>query len=1233
MINLPLKPENSRFTDAQWQSVWESGENLLISASAGSGKTTVLVERVIQKVLSGINVDELLIVTFTEAAASEMKERLENKLKETIEQELDGKKRAFLLHQLQLLPQAHISTLHAFCKRVIERFYYLIDLDPKFRLMSDETEKSLLKEQIFHVLREKMYEVDGVENESFYQLTENFSGDRNDEGLQSLVFSLMDFALSHPAPDEYLDSLVKGYEINGDFTESTLYQEILKPQLLDELFVAKRIAKELENLARSIEFDKMLEQSEEILLLLERLTQYLEQDNVEEIYLLGKESKFPRKISANSKAFKEQEDIVAPYGSYHARLKEVVDGIFKQKIFTTPPEVTAKVLGDAKEVVETLVVVTKSFMQEFQQEKFAKNALDFSDLEHLALKILRDDSGNPSEASLYYKEKFHEVMIDEYQDTNGIQEMIANFVSKENNRFMVGDVKQSIYMFRQADPTLFIEKYTNYGENNGGKRIVLAENFRSRSDVLDFTNLIFMQLMNRTLGQIEYDDAARLINGNTSFPENEQMKTEILIYETQKDEEQEVVEIEPTFDVESKNEGEITLVAMKIREMVENGFEIYDKDLKTNRLLEYKDIVLLAPTRKHNAEIQEMFARFDIPLVMNDVATYFKTTEIRMIMSLLSIIDNPYQDIPLASVLRSPIVNLNEEELARVRLNNKTGNFYEAVQDTKNIQKLEVFKKQLNAWRNLARSTSIHLLLWKIYEETAIIEIVSGMPNGHQREANLYALAERAEQYEQSSFKGLFQFVRFIERMRAKDEDLAETEMENLQNAVRVMTIHGSKGLEFPVVFLLDLSKKWNLQDIQGKTIFDGKLGVGIQYLDRKSRLKFTTLVFEAIKAYKKKKILAEEMRKLYVALTRAEQKLILVASYKDKETALKTWSQAGSEESEVLSETVRLKGKSVMDWIGMTLMRHKDADVWNNEFAVANVPTVKYHATNFEVTFMCQQDLLVPEVEKTSLTDTEEKKEKITPEIFQRAKERLNFHYRYQKSTNTAVYQSVSEIKQVFVDPDFPNLLEANVSENGELRANIRFGELAKPAFLEQRASSVSSREIGSATHLLLQTINLSQEISEQALEKQLELLVERKLIEKIVAERIDLTKILQFFETSFGQLLQENSENVKKEVPFSLLVHPSEVYEDYPDEIEDDLLIHGIIDGYFEGDEGLVLFDYKTDFIRTTQKEREIEKMKERYAGQLNLYAKALQLATGKQVVRKELILLSIGDVVQLP
>lgn len=1252
---IPLRPENEQFTDGQWQAIFDGEENILVSASAGSGKTTVLVRRVIEKIQSGVPIDRLLIVTYTEAAAKEMKERIQTALKKAISNETDGDKKQFFVQQLLLLPTASISTLHAFCLTVIRRFYYLIDIDPVFRLLTDETEMLLLKEDVWDTVREELYAADQAD---FYQLTSNFSNDRTDDGLTKLVFSLYEFAKANPDPTQWLEQLVDVYQANESLGDSMLYQRYLKPSLMESLWRCIRRYDEMIQLTQGEEkLAKIVDLAQQEKIQVEVLRQTLEQNNLEDSYKQTQTFSFARYPSVRVEELKE---VAQQAKELREQNKKILLDLIT-KLFTLSPEEMQQVLKQSVTVVQEMSKVGQRFLQAYGEEKLKKGLVDFNDLEHFTLEILAKKKAGQwqgSEASVYYREKFDEVLVDEYQDINRLQETILSWVchakNETGNLFMVGDVKQSIYSFRLADPTLFIEKYQQYGTGKAGKRIILAENFRSRKNVLDFTNLIFSQLMDVHVGQMDYDTSAQLINGFTAFSTVENYDTELLIYEKETEEQTESVSIDnetlPAI-IEDKTEGELHMVALKIRELIDSQFLIYDKHLKTDRPIMYQDIVLLTPTKKNNLAILDIFKTFHLPVQVNDTQNYFQATEIQTMVCLLQIIDNPYQDIAFTAVLRSPIVGLKENDLARIRLVDRKNSYYNAFvlfnqqqhvdDEEKKLQnKTQAFARLLNNWRDLSHQVKIATLISQIYQDTAYLEYVLGMPAAKQRQANLYALIERAEKYEQTSFRGLFQFIRFIEKMREKEKDLAEPVVLSEKNTIRVMTIHASKGLEFPVVFVLDMSKEFNLSDVNERYIFDEQLGVGIRYMDQQERMFYDTFPYLVVKQEKIKKLLSEEMRKLYVALTRAEQKLYLVGSYKNQSAMWKEWLQVADVETQVLPVENRLQGKnSLMNWIGSCLVRHQQIENYQNEVVISNIAGVTKHPASFSI-HVYHQSMIEQQIkqQQTKIEQViEPNKSQVDQQQIKKGIYRLNYVYPYEVATKTTNYQSVSEIKRVFEDPDNKEIAKLEWKKtttnfrDAKIVHRMTEGELGKPMFIEQ-IEQISSAEIGTATHRIMQLLDLHRPPTLEAIHQLTNELVNNGIIKKNVAQKMNPQQMLKVYQTKFGQSLLKHADNVVREQPFSMLLHATELIRDYPTDVEDDLLIHGMIDGYIEYDDSCVLYDYKTDHLKDITDEHELLSLIQRYKGQLNLYKKALEQATHKPVVTTYLILLSAGVIIDM-
>lgn len=1271
MSMIPPKTKNDRFTDEQWQAIHQSGNNLLVAASAGSGKTTVLVQRIIEKIKNGVNVDELLVVTFTESAASEMKERIQYAIQDAINEAVSQEQYQHLVRQTTLLPQAAISTIHAFCLKVIQRFFYLIDVDPVFRIVADSIEVEMLKEDVWEDLKEILY---GEPRTFFKQLAKSYSGDRNDEGLKDLIFSLYSFSRANPEPDEWLNQLLTMYTLEDGLEESQLFEELLKPQLLSELEGILYDNEQAIHLGGDSSFTvkqcEVLQKEREIFLSLEKTV--AGNDYEAAYHIIQEQMNFERWPASRKK---DDPDIQLKQQMKRLRdqCKDRITSLKKNYFMRSKAE-QEEVIKNTKPYIEEMIRVTKQFAQHYWQHKITNHTLDFNDLEHLTLEILlpkENGKRTPSEASRYYRSKFTEVLIDEYQDVNKLQESILHGVTthspQQENLFMVGDVKQSIYAFRLADPGLFLHKYQQYGNRMNGERIILAENFRSRKEVISFTNFIFTQLMDETVGEMAYDQLAELKQGNLSFPENEHLEPEILLYIKEGEEQEETVENERTtqtdleteMTIDDKATGEVTLTAQKIQDIIQEKFLIYDKSAKKERPVSYKDIVLLTPTKNNNLLILETFKEYGIPVILNDSQSFFQRTEISVILSLLKVIDNPRQDIPLAAVLRSPIVGLNERQLATIRMQLLSGDFLDAVYAFKDLyekksiermsenqdlyKKLTLFLEQLKRWRTYERQNNLVSLIWTIYEETRFLDYVGGMTSGKQRTANLHALYERAKKYESTNYKGLFQFIRFIERIQSRDQDLAEpTTFSEDENAVRVMTIHASKGLEFPVVFIMDLSKQFNMQDIKGRYIFSEKYGIGSDFYDSENRIKYPSLIKNALAEEKKKSLLAEEMRKLYVALTRAEQKLYLVGTYSSEEQVWQEWGAVDESEGTVIPEHLRINGSNMMKWVGLALFRHQL--IQPSAIHKYYRGELTHYPVDFRLSFLHASDLLgrvvtvdLEEEEEEDwqkkillLTDEREKQnreeQKSSQIEWERAVRLMEAVYPHQVAARTTSYQSVSEIKRLFEDPDNTQLLQLDFGDQPSVSRYVE-PELGRPAFLRENIRPTNA-EIGTAIHFVMQNLDLNKPVTPITIQVLIEELVGRGTIQKNVAAYIQTEQILAFFHTDLGKRLQQEASLVKREVPFTMLIKAGNIFEGISREFDDHLLIHGIMDGYIEYPDHLVLFDFKTDYVGA-----DVEPVIQKYRGQMNIYRQALEEIKQKKVTETYLCLLSVSQNILMP
>lgn len=1230
------------YTDSQKQVLNTHGTNLLVSASAGSGKTRVLVDRVINMVLAHESLEHLLIVTFTRAAAKEMKDRIETALHKQISK-ANAEEQRYLSRQLAVLPVASISTLDAFCQQIVERYYYLIDLDPVFRILGDQAESALLRESVWQDVREQLYQDDT--NDAFKRLVMNFSNDRSDDGLTDVVDQVFNFMGSKPDPKAWLQHLADPYAVKGSLMRTPIVQEQLMPLIQAQL---QQIATELQAAANLAEQAQVKKASDYITTLMDQLaTLDLTSYGWNEFRANVAAFNWPHLPSIGKKAddYEAYMAIKPSYVAHRNNAKKALESI--PELMPLPEQETVAAMRDSGDLVRTLAEVVDRFATAYHQEKQRRHVWEFSDIEHFALQILQADSPAAEAVRQQLSKDYHEIMVDEYQDTNELQEAIVTTLAHDDpgNLFMVGDIKQSIYRFRLAEPKLFLDKFNRYrADETAGTEITLAENFRSMKNVDDFTNLIFTQIMDQQLGQISYQGSAKLAYGDIYPDDLDGVATDVaslLIYDTA------APSSRGKNETPSGDAGQVTLVAQKIQQLIRDKTEIWDRKTSKKRPMTYQDIAILSSSKGSNLEIQDQFGRADIPVQINDAQSYFKTTEVQIMMSLLQVIDNPYQDIPLVAVLRSPIVGLNENELAYLRITDKRDDYYTAVQyfiahyakyaDNSYAEalrpKIQRFLEQLTTFQTVARQQSLATLIWQIYQTTGFLDYVGGMPAGAQRQANLHALYERAADYERNGFKGLFQFVRFIQRMQRNDQDLAEAKTKATTDAVRVMTIHGSKGLEFPVVFLLNASKQFNMRDLNAKAVLNNQLGIGIDYFDQQNRVTAPTLPKIILKAATKKESLAEEMRKLYVALTRAEQRLYIVGACKDQAKKLEAWSAANQESGLVLNPMLREKTTNYLDWIGLALMRHPQFDAADHEV----LPALASDETKFDITFYSADDLAEMGPQKNpeagaqwlaNLKRQVETTDYATVDVDQ-IDQVLNFNYGYQAETQTTAYQSVSEMKRLFEDPDVAQLGRYQPTLTVSQGNRYVTREFAQPAFL-QTVTAPTPTEIGTATHLVLQKLDLTQPVTTDAIDQLIDTLVTNQVMTAAVGEKIDRENITRLIDSDFGQQLVAHAQADHRETPFSLLLPAHDVFETVQDETAK-ILIHGIIDGYFIDDQGEVtLFDYKTDYV--ADGDAGIEKIKDRYAGQLNLYALALSKMLDRPVAHRYLYLLSLGQLVEI-
>jgi len=1186
-----------KWTKEQLQAIEKTGNNILVAAAAGSGKTAVLVERIINKIINQkINIDEILVVTFTNAAASEMRERILEAIYKKIEEDPENH---HLQKQINLIGRASICTIDSFCLDVVKNNFYEIDMAPNFRI-ADNAELELIKQETLEELFEKKYE---VEDKEFLKLLETYTTYSADEPLKDLILNIYNFIQSHPFPNEWLEEQVEKYNLEenleGDFSK-TEWGKILIANIKEELLDSKV---KLEQVKKSIEkFEELKKYALVLSADVQELDNILKLENWEQIYDAIQSVEFEKWPIDRKITLEEKEIAKEKRNDIRKQIKktlEIIDCNSKQ---------ANEDIFNMYQILKSLKEVIFEYDELLKQAKKQKNLVDFSDIEHNALKILlkkKENSYIPSEIALKYKNKFVEIAIDEYQDSNLVQESILTSISTGKNIFMVGDVKQSIYKFRQARPELFLDKYEKYTIEDSieskGNKIQLFKNFRSRENILDTTNLIFKDIMSKRLGDIDYTEEEYL-NLGANFEETEKKavnaNTEILVIESKaeeaEDEESEELE-EPIQNIEL----EAKYVAKKIKEILDSKQVVFDKKVGY-RPITYKDIVILLRSTKDKANIFENeLISLDIPVYSDTSLEYLNSIEIQTIMNLLKVIDNPTVDIPLVAVLRSMIGGFTDNELIKIRLEDTNKSFYESMcnyncQDEIK-EKIDMFFNKIASWKIQSEYLQLDELIWKIYIDTGYYNYVSLMPDGILRQANLKLLFEKAKQYEKVSFKGLYNFINFIEKVRTSSGDLSSAKLigEN-ENVVRIMSIHKSKGLEFPLVFLCNSNKKFNVQDLNSQILLHQDFGLGANFIDGERKLQYSTLAKEAIKIKSNEEIISEEMRILYVALTRAKERLIITGIVNDFEKRLKEKEELLSlySKNEKINTNILKKYKSYLDWIELVYLKNENANIMSLE------KISKEDALNNK-----QDSNSIEEIKLEDIIKNVEFKNKEEIEY------KLNWKYQNLELSKIEGKTSVSKIKQ-------------SESGNNEFKKTT----MKTPSFLKEETSKLTGAQKGTLIHLCMQYLSLKEDYTEGKIKELIETLLFKNKITAIEAENIDINKVLNFTKSKLWQEVRK-SKIVEREKPFYITIPANDIYNN---DVEEEILAQGIIDLYYinEKDE-LVLVDYKTDYINS---EKELV---EKYSKQLDLYKNALEEALNKKVDRvyiystylnKEILILKI-------
>ena len=1205
-----------KWTNEQLQAIQEKDSNILVAAAAGSGKTAVLVERIIHKIIDEqMDIDKILVVTFTNAAASEMRERILEAIYKKLEENPEN---VHLQRQIILLNKASICTIHSFCLDVIHNHFYEIDLPSNFKI-ADTAEIDLLKQEVLDDLFEQKY----TENDKdFIELLENYTNYRGDEALQELVLKIYKFIQSSPFPLKWLQEKLELLKIEDKDISQTIWGKLIIQAVEDDI---QESIMQLETVKSKMalypEMTKFYQKICEDLIIIKDLQNYNSWDELYIKLLNFNFSKWPvdKKVTND---LKEDSKEIRDKVKKHIKEKTA-------KLLSCPQEQAVKDLKIITPILEKLANLVTEFTKNFAEKKKEKNCIDFNDIEHFALKILLDENNNPTEVAKKYKEKFEEIAIDEYQDSNLVQEAILTSISKGNNIFMVGDVKQSIYKFRQARPELFLQKYDEY-KNKEEKtqednlKIQLFRNFRSRQNILNITNLVFESIMSKELGDINYNENEYL-NYGASYPEPEEIKNyagiaELDIIDLKEDESITAFEGEEDEEEQERVEDDVLeakFVANKIQELLNSDYMVFDKKLGYRKIRPKDIVILLRATSNLSPIYEKEISDLELPVFSDTSGTYLDTVEIQTILSVLKIIDNPLQDIPLVVVLRSSICNFTDNDLITIRLTDRNCNFYEALIKTRLIcdgdlkNKIESFLEKLEKWKSISQYMPLDEFIWQIYLDTGYYQYVGLLPNGAMRQANLKTLFEKAKQYEKASFKGLFNFIQFIDKLKKQNSDLASAKLigEN-EDVIRIMSIHKSKGLEFPVVFLCNSHKKFNMQDLNDIILLHQDIGFGPTIMDTTKKIKYSSIAKDAIKLKMKQETLSEEQRILYVALTRAKEKLYITGRSKD-------FTKYVQDKNKVLemyeSENIKLdaklmkKANSYLDWIMYVYLFNQGRTITlkGEQYKLSDIITLNVSNKKDLLKTLAKEEV----VEQIDLKEKigqilKNKSDEENKKSDQALKELLEWKYDYIVDTTLPTKSSVTKIKQEKIKLE--EMLKGIESEEVEYKKSYT------PKFM-QEDKKISNAEKGTLVHLCIQRLDERKDYELKDIQNMILNLVEKEIITKNEADAIDVNLIYQYTKSQLFEELRQAKE-VHKEQPFYINIPAKDVVSE-AENSKKNILVQGIIDLYYiDKNDNLVLIDFKTDYISNEPNAK--EKILEKYKVQLEIYKTALEQALGRKV-----------------
>lgn len=1234
-------------------------QTLLVAAAAGSGKTAVLVERIITRLKdmeNPLSVQELMVVTFTKAAAAEMSARIGVALAKAMESTDDKALQARLERQLNLLPSAHISTLHSFCQWVIRSYFYKLDIPPTARI-GNEAEMALLKQEVLENLLKEAYEHNMY---GIFDLSDFFSDDKSDAGLQDKVLSLYEFAMSQSNSDGWMRHAVEPYKAAQEQDlRDTLWGRAMWDDQQAEI---DRIADRIEQMEPLLEspvgpkkWDKVYQEQLAALAQLKGVQTW--SDMVDVCRNLDTFTK--ASFTSLGKALERGEvdgALADEFKSLGSQNKDSLKGM-KNGLFHIDESVLQQQFKDQYPLIHNLVELTIAFHKAYDEAKKEQGIMDFSDLEHLCLALLvepgTEDDPQPSEVALELQDTFKEIMVDEYQDTNGVQETIINLISRVDNRFYVGDVKQAIYSFRMADSSLFMNKYNTYGLMNDAveRRIDLAKNFRSHENILTTTNFIFYQIMTQEAAELDYGEKESLIPGRIVEEAPSDWvggAVELHLLDTSDTNRSDETDgdSETAGDEPENNERELDFIIQKIKELHASKKQVQNADGSFHQI-QWRDFAVLRRSLAGwGTRAVAAMRQAGIPAVVNERDGYFEAQEIQLLLSLLQIIDNPEQDLPMAAVLHSGLVGLDANELGALRL---TGDgslwsvmplYTEQAQDERLLQ----FIAHIERWRTLSRRHGVADLLWDVYETLDYVNYVGAMPNGLVRRANVMALYERAKGFESSGFRGLFRFLRFVESLRDSNQDMAVANVvTEADDVVRLMTIHKSKGLEFPVVFLSGVQKKFNTMDFNSPLLVDKNGGIGLKGYYPDIRVSYPSMPWLYCKSIKSDAMKAEEQRILYVALTRARDKLFLTG-YINKEIKKEKGvgahiKHAALTQTQALGADLIKAGNSYLHWLLIAFARHLDGGA-----PLRNIIELEGE-TNFDLLDrQCQVKVEIhdgslygdldykADVDETTINTVRVLGKVNDVALPEEIVQRFAFTYPNLVAAKTTAKISVSELKRRFAERDAEAVSATDVSmqQKPVISCDITEDTTGENAILDTSIPTISGTELADSVFGRKPlAIAVADEVVTGAqwgtlMHEAMQWLPVKKYTQKSMTDMLDSLQaegkfsdeersllsdrsLYGFFNSDLGQRLIA-SKRVERELPFSMLFDGNRVYPDV--ENGERLFLQGIIDTVFVEDDQWVLVDYKTDRVKSG------DELIRRYKIQMDLYKEALERLTNMPV-----------------